>query len=125
MSGNYRTICLNHNPALILLDAEWGSPEGAADALAAVLDRDPDGYLSDHAACDLLIGRWSGGLIQLCCPRRDMHGWMHRDPEWVEVGWLRLAHAALLAGVHLEPKYRIPACWTDDRIRRLAPLLEV
>lgn len=123
MSSDYNALCLSHDPAIVM-----GTDERTWDA---ALER---GRL-DHPRCDLLVGRWSGGLVELCCPgmpveqdHKPHSGW-HRDPVWTDAGLLRIvalawSHAAL-DGVLRAALARTPMCWTKDRLMRLRPELGI
>lgn len=125
MSSEYRVICMSHDPAFEV-DHDWPDPE---KALASIRDRRHD----DHPSCDLVVGRWSGGPVELCCPgsppgpgstvdtRRHHHGW-HRDPLWTDAGWLRLL---IHAGADLASRARVYPCWSFERAFRLRNVLGV
>lgn len=123
MSSAYRLICLSHDPGIVLDEPEW---HNLPAALAAITRADTWG----HADCDLVVGRYSYPLIEVICPsqcgRRRRHGLHSHDPAF-DVGWLRLLHVArqdlpakadLLVG-------HAAMCWPADRLRRLAPLLDI
>lgn len=128
MSSVYRLLCLNHDPA-IMLDRDYQSGPDAMDAAA-----NPD-RIEGHETCDLLVGRWSGGLAEIGCPpsprERQRHAQCcHRGPQWTDVDWLRLLVAALrLVGDDLTVKtalepFRSPyRCWTSTRMERLRSVL--
>ena len=112
MSSTYQALCMSHDPALPI-EGTWSS---AADALAAVAERAGD--LSAHAGCDLMIGRYSYPLIEVCCPPHDRHP---HDGRWVDADWVRIAVAAMDGpGDPLaEALSRLPRCWRQERIHRL------
>lgn len=123
MSSNYHVICLGHDPA-IRLDRQWNN---AAEAVAAATDPAAS-VRADHPNCDLVIGRWSGGLIEIGCPSStpmtSSHLILHGSSQWTEVGWLRLLAAAddatsegatALATAVTEAS----RCWSAERVRRL------
>ena len=118
MSSTFGLICLAHQPA-ILLEGEYSNARGILDALAA---GEP---ATHHPHCDLIAGRWSGGLIELAClpsdnhPRR-IHAGSHRDLEWVDASWLRLL---LLTTPDQHTTARIRDCWTVRRLAGLSALL--
>jgi len=126
MSSTYHVLCLSHDPAIIL------EPEFSLErALAAAAN--PAGYIgiAHHADCDLLVGRWSGGLMAIACPIRPHPGEEtggHSTPQSVEVAWLRLlsaAHRMELPDADLSvAMQRLPGCWSPTRIYRLRELLE-
>lgn len=118
MSSDFQIICLSHDPALTIEQDYPTSEQAIADAA--------DHYA--HPECDLIVGRWSGGLVELCCPGMvegraipDHSGW-HRDDEWVDAAWLRLA---LLAGAATTANARVPGCWKYLRLHRLRYILGV
>jgi hypothetical protein len=112
VSSNYQLICLSHDPG-IPFGQEW-SNGGEPLALLRV-GTSP----IEHTTCDLVIGRWSGALIEVCCaggPRTSGPGHpvarAHGDDRWIKVGWLRLlAASALSLDAHVE-------CWTRQRATR-------
>lgn len=119
MSSDYRVICLSHDPA-IEVDHDWID---ADRALASIRD----GLEEEHPSCDLLVGRWSGGLVEVCCPGMvngapSNHSGWHREPKWADAGWLRLA---VLAGLDVVKLARLYPCWTYDRAHRLRVILDV
>lgn len=116
MSSTYRLLCLSHDPA-ICAGPEFGS-NSAEDELNRAAE-------TPHADCDLLIGRWSGALVEIGCPPRHAST-MHNRIEWVDVRWLRLLTGAIhSADTRLlalaEPCMR--TCWTTQRLHRLRELL--
>jgi len=127
VSSTYRILCLNHDPAIVI-DRDWSSPN---DAMAAATDPGHAG-LDDHLRCDLLVGRWSGGLCEIGCPpsigpeaKCSSH---HRNEHWVDLDWLRLLAAALdssepavtAAVKELTSPYH---CWRRERVQRLRSVL--
>lgn len=117
MSSNYHAICLSHDPALIL----GGLADGSRDHAAALAYG-----RQEHPRCVLLIGRWSGGLVGVCCPGQAAYppehpappthsGW-HRDDQWIEASWLRLL---ALSDETMRAKAGRTDCWTYDTARRL------
>lgn len=121
MSSTYRVVCLNHDPALEL-GAEWNN----VDSLLA--DQSTNGHweLSAHPACDLMITRTSGALVELGCPPKANHqnSW-HRDIQWIEVAWLRLMVAVLDSDTPaaVSPLSLFRSCWAPARVARLRHLL--
>lgn len=125
MSSDYDALCLSHDPAIIL-----GMDESSYDA---ALHR----ARIDHPRCDLVVGRWSGGLVELCCPampvdREDQgkpHSGWHRDPIWADAGLLHIAAVVVQRAendVALETALRkLPMCWTPQRLRLLSRVLGV
>lgn len=120
MSSTYRLLCLDHDPAIAVGHAEFTTP-GAA--LAAV-DQPTEQLAGDHRDCDLVVGRWSGDLVELACPSHDYHP---RDAKWVDADWLRLLLAAGNTAhsksswlhVALDRLHNVRRCWTFDRLLRL------
>lgn len=120
MSSTYHILCLSHDPALTITGVGHNRPD---EAEAACRD-DTD----DHARCDLIIARYSGGLIELGCPpsyppragayRCGSHG----RTQWVEDEWLRLlalAHQSDDVAVKTVAGHRGFSCWPWERLRRL------
>jgi hypothetical protein len=111
MSSTYRSICASHVPALVS-EHELGRQE----ALAGLPERE------GHPDCDLLIGRWSGALIEIACPG-DLASCRH-SIEWVDDGWLRVAAEAADLAVPGDLTYArlrqalntLPPCWTPRRL---------
>lgn len=120
MSSTYHILCLSHDPALHITGLGHNRPE---EAEAAIRD-DSDA----HGHCDLLIARYSGGLVELGCPpcypprpgaRRCT---THSRTEWVETEWLRLLAAAYQSddeAVRRATEDRGFCCWSWERLRRL------
>ena len=122
MSSDYEGICLDHDPPIVT----WGDYRTAEQAITEA--RRP----GSHPHCDLLVGRWSGALIEIGCPgqtwqdKRPHPGW-HRDTKWVDVQWLRLTIAALDLPDAVRAGHRISDalteamrhCWQEHRVRRL------
>jgi len=126
VSSDYIILCLSHDPAIEVYgdDLPW-SPSDALCAAANPDHPDHPEALTRHAACDLLVGRFSTPLIEVACPgggERCHHGWTFGT--WIEVGWLLLLHDAYNAGRDLAG-YGLPSCWTPQRLARLAPLIHV
>lgn len=126
MSSTYRAICLGHDPAIVIHggweNSEWNNP---ADAQTAVRNR--SGALALHAKCDLVIGRYSSPLIEVGCPAGARHPrrWHPHTTEWVDIGWLRLALAAVKTDNQevLKAAGEVPGCWLPERVGRLRGLL--
>lgn len=118
MSSVYRVICASHFPALVS-EGELSRPE----AVARVADRE------GHPDCDLLIGRWSGALIEIACPG-DLST-CHHSIEWVDDGWVRVAAEAVDAAVPGDSAYArlfvalgtLPACWSVRRLESVRGFL--
>lgn len=120
MSSDYHVLCMSHDPAIVI-DHEWPEPHGA---IAAVMDRSPNGPLVDHLSCDLLVGRYSAALVEVCCPGGDHPGGRiraHADARWIDVDWLRLldhSYASADASVKTVAG-SLSDCWTAARVARL------
>lgn len=129
MSSTYGIFCLSHDPAIEAAESAPNAVEAVAWAA--------DGF-GDHPACDLLVARYSGGLVQIGCPgmgtepgrMRGHPGW-HRDTVWAEAGLLRVAAAVIEteadghADVLTASLGRMPMCWTVERLHRLRHVLDV
>lgn len=123
MSSNYRILCLNHDPA-IRIDHDWTN---APEAIAAACDPASHEAVQAHQNCDLLVGRYSYPLIQVCCPpRTHLAGphptYVHREPQWIDVKWLHILHAAKAAPPNERLKSaigQVEQCWTTVRLGRL------
>lgn len=128
MSSDYEAFCLSHDPAL-------GMERGRSTAEDAV----EYGRLS-HPKCDLLIGRYSGALVEVGCPSSPMGendvrhpGYHPHHIVWVEAGWLRLALAALdgqdgaaeVSALDRAVAEVTRLCWRPQRIARLRPFLDL
>lgn len=123
MSSDYNALCLSHDPAIVL--------ETDERTLDAAIER----ARISHPRCDLLVGRWSGALIEVCCPGMPVEqdhkphtGW-HRDPVWADAGLLAIAavvvHHAEGAVVLENALRRLPMCWTPERLRRISGELRI
>lgn len=129
MSSAYRLLCMNHDPAIVIPGPDWNRPE---PAIAAALEPDTHGWLvEDHGKCDLLVGRYSYPLIEVCCPAAMghlAHG-THAVPHWIDRDWLVLLRAAMKAApddgltAAISALRRTASCWTFERLERLAPHL--
>lgn len=114
MSSTYRAICTAHVPALVLDRYETSSP---GEMIARVRDGAID---PEHKGCKLLVGRWSGSLIELACPHHT------GSPEWIDDAFLRLAAAVsgYVLGTSPVPTRAamraaladLPACWSPARL---------
>lgn len=82
MSSNYQLICVSHSPAL-LAGEEYPNTSDLAWAERALVDG-----IEDHLHCTLVLGRWSGGLIEIGT-KRGPH-----SVRWTDVEWLRLLRYA-------------------------------
>lgn len=129
MSSYYRLLCLSHDPAIVIDGDDRSRDTAIARAHAGV---------PDHVGCDLLIGRYSAPLVEVCCPTRTAPGptpawhpgWRwHAQPIWADAALLRLALLAIERADGDEAIGRairqLPECWSWTRLRRLAPELDV
>lgn len=137
MSSTYRILCLSHNPA-IELDPEWNAP---GEAVAVATDPAALDALAAHTGCDLLVGRFSYPLIEVCCPPMNVRGIAgsshlagvyHSHEKWIDLDWLRLLDAArelrdnVDSGIDPFPPVLTKferSCWTPARLRRLREYL--
>lgn len=125
MSSTYKLLCLNHDPAIVIPGPDWNTPE---PAIAAALEPAMHDWLvEDHGQCDLLVGRYSYPLVEVCCPahRKKCSTW-HQGPVWIDADWLRLLRAGMaLVEDDAQMKAAVGrvqshhACWTPARIHRL------
>jgi hypothetical protein len=117
MSSSYYALCVSHTPA-ITISADLGRAD--ADHLTT-RDR-----LGDHQQCDIVIGRYSGALVELGCPGTQLPGPSacrvhHRGIEWTRVEWLRLlAVAAPHVPASAHERITARGCWPLDRLARLS-----
>lgn len=126
MSSDYHLLCMNHDPAIVI-DHEWATP---AEAVAALKARSHDGPLGAHRTCDLLIGRYSAALVEVCCPGgHHVHGRirMHISERWADRDWLRLLYHAYASR---DPAIAAAAgelgdCWPRERVLKLRDELGV
>lgn len=116
MSSDYHALCVSHDPAIVI-DGGWRQPE---QALAAVARRQEHEALRVHAACDLLIGRYSYPLIEVCCPGGNHPPLLHPAERWVDADWLRLLHYAYLSkDAEMLAAAQSLQCWSAMRVGRL------
>lgn len=123
MSSEYDVLCVSHAPA-ILIETGEGQPAPAIERVQRGID--------EHPACDLLVGRWSGALVEICCvggeTAKPHHPGWHRDPTWVDVGLVRIAALSLkyadVDPAMMDALRRLPICWSHDRLRSLSKRLE-
>jgi len=131
VSSTYKLLCLNHDPAIATEGPGWQDPE---PAIAAACEPAMHDWLAeDHGKCDLLVGRYSYPLIEVCCPDRGgntTHG-RHSSARWIDRDWLVLLYVATtdpagprLAGA-VEALRRTAPCWTHERLERLRPHLGI
>ena len=125
MSSHYVLFCMSHDPPIVFGGAsdwrDWNSPE---PALAAMADRTV--YpMRDHPDCALLVGRYSGALIEVGCPPQKHPGgtWHPHSAEWVDAEWLRLL--AVSTPEQLTTAQWPQRCWTRDLAWRLRYLLDL
>jgi hypothetical protein len=122
MSSVYRILCVSHDPALIVTSEDWN---GSLPALDAIRDR-TSGPAAAHPNCDLVVGRYSVPLIEVCCPASRSnglyHGSSHRDDEWIVASWLRLL---ALSKPEVYGMARLRSCWTPELARALRVELDV
>lgn len=121
MSSEYRPICVSHQPCIVT-----GDDSTYAEAPVLELIRTQAGrHTLGHPNCRLVVGRWSGSLVEVTCPGGpDSHapGFItHRDPVTVEAAWLRLAAMA----PDLAASARLPSCWSAELIEALVPELNL
>lgn len=126
MSSVYDLLCMSHDPALAVTGRGWTTPE---EAIAAALEPTMHDWLvEDHGKCDLLVGRYSASLVEICCPASREHGGhnRHNSPQWIDRDWLVLLRAAMAAPADpalraaIEDVARGQSCWTWQRLDRLA-----
>jgi hypothetical protein len=133
VSSTYSIFCLSHDPVIEADDDVPSRDEAITWA--------SEGF-GHHPTCDLLVARYSGGLIELGCPamgslpgegdkpRLRFHPGWHRDTVWAEAGLLRVAAAVIEteadghADLLTKALKRMPMCWTVERLHRLRYLLE-
>jgi hypothetical protein len=126
MSSLYKILCLAHDPSLVIGDNEWRISTQPLYYIAHPQDNE---WTVDHTSCDLLIGRYSYSLVEICCPPSfgrvltNSHFNSHRDAEWVDVAWLRLLRHYYKESP-IEPVRGIPQCWNYNRILRLRNVLD-
>lgn len=121
MSSQYKLICLSHNPGIEIGPDDWYTAEQAIGSIAL-----RSGPATDHKACDLVIGRYSYPIIEVCCPGCRNSGGYHAAPKTTEVGWLRLLWHSRQNNDATDKLIRSDAqCWPTERLDRLAPLLGV
>lgn len=124
MSSVYALLCLSHDPATRASDE---IPLAECERLAR------EG-MATHPRCDLLIARWSGGLMEIGCPARPMqpHGGWHAETEWIDADLLRVVTIARHdSGVAVPDRLGAALakldtfCWNSTRTQRLRKELEV
>jgi len=135
MSDDFQVFCCSHDPAVPVGD-DVGRDE--IEPLIRSLRKQ-----SAHETCDLLVGRYSGALVEIGCPCNiglpagsPGHKFggggpgYHRDMEWVDQRWLALAATllddtgAIIPGVSESASLKATrSCWTPQRIHRLRFIL--
>ncbi len=114
MSSTYYTLCLSHDPAIIV--SERNNSEGYAGAAEAIAD----GF-EVHQGCDFLIMRVSGAPIEFACTGKT-DACRHTYLQEVDADWLRIL---ILLNQYENPKVDKlrdrPSlrCWSDKRLHRL------
>jgi hypothetical protein len=120
VSSTYRILCLNHDPALVLRDAEYNSADDAVAAISEGVD--------GHPGCDLIAGAYCHPLITVYCPatreRPANRACFHRLTTQTDTVWLRLlaaAHQSTDPAVQTLAAARpLPdPCWPWNRLQRL------
>lgn len=119
MSSNYHVLCVSHDPAIVIEDGDAIVSSGEAI-------RKAQAGLVEHPSCDLLVGRYSYPLVEVCCFGNHVAQQIpcaHHVPIWAEAGFLRVALLALKYAptdramqAALE---RVPSCWTGHRLQSL------
>lgn len=115
----YHALCLDHDPAIVI-DGDWQHPDYAVEAVA---NRSTD-VLRPHRTCQMMIGRYSYPLIEVCCPGASLHPdrpMLHTRPVWMRVEWLRLLYAAYQSKDEavLKAARGMDLCWSAVRLLRL------
>lgn len=135
MSSRYSLLCLSHDPAIEteLHDESRRSDVHDLDTALQLLPA----QRAHHPLCDLLIARYSGGLVELICPPSSENGnpnhapFHPHGPERIGAVWLRLLWAACSYPTPREPELQAAVdafavtCWTWGRISRLGYVLGV
>jgi hypothetical protein len=114
MSSVYRYICLSHDPSIIIENIEYSDFDTTT---GAILNKTK---IHNHATCDLIVGRWSGGLVELVCPSCNYHGSSYQ--KWVSKDWVLLLKRSI--DKQVEVPRGLYRCWTAERVERMATLLE-
>lgn len=131
MSSTYRLICLAHYPALVLpveyQDLHAAEAAGVRDTRSA--SEQTREVLAEHPGCDLVIGRWSGALIEFMCPGASHPATVHHGPsDWLDVKWVRLLSACLMSEdepIRAQAQAIGQGCWPASRVTRLMALLKL
>ena len=120
MSSQYKLICLSHDPGIEIGPDDWYTAEQAIGSIAL-----RSGPASDHKSCDLVIGRYSYPIIDVCCTGCSNAGY-HIAPQWTRAGWLRLLSQSRQNDDQTDKLIGNDAgCWPAERLKRLAPLLGI
>jgi hypothetical protein len=121
VSSDYRILCMTHDPAIVI-GHDWTN---APEAIAAACDPANHEAVAAHKDCDLLVGRYSYPLVEVCCPA-GTGKWAHNThlaPQWIATDWLRLLHQAVeLNDPALASSVKTlvgRGCWSAQRLRRL------
>ena len=126
MSSRYNWVCLTHDPAIEIERPEYQKFD---EITGAILNRNKP---EDHTKCDLIVGRWSGGMVEAVCPECQYHS--TRYQKWVGLDWLRLLYRVWsfntpTLGGHVHPQLGISIpnsltqCWHFDRLDKLFSML--
>lgn len=133
MSSRFSYLCLSHDPAI---EAELYDEAHRSEVrdLALALQLLP-AQRTHHPTCDLVLARYSGGLIELICPPSSEagnpnHGPYHPNRETkADARWLRLLWAACTYPTPREPVLQqavdsfATTCWSWGRVARLGHVL--
>lgn len=133
MSSRFSYLCLSHEPAIeseLYDEARRGETRDLDTALQLL-----PAQRVHHPTCDLILARYSGGLVELICPPSSEagnpnHGPYHPNvPTQVDAAWLRLLWAACSHSTPREPALQravdsfARTCWTWGRVARLGNVL--
>ena len=135
MSSAFSFLCLGHDPAIETDRLIHGSRDVKdVDTALSLLPA----QRAEHPRCDLLIARYSGGLVEVICPpsteigeTRHSAAYHPHGPTTVEARWLRLLWAACSYPVPRKPQLQeavdgfARGCWNWGRIARLGYVLGV
>ncbi|GHH57772.1 hypothetical protein [Lentzea cavernae] len=135
MSSTFSFLCLGHDPAIETSRLIHGSRDVRDEATALSLLPE---HRAEHPRCDLLLARYSGGLVELICPPslevgETRHGGSYHPhgPDRVDAKWLRLLWAACSYPTprELVLQNTVDAfnatCWNWARLSRLGYVLGV
>lgn len=114
MSSNYRVLCLSHDPA-ILVDSD---AEGSSYAVGAEIRE--EALHTTHAACDLVVGRYSYPLIEVRC-FGSFHCFHSTPRDWPNITLALILSAYRLGGPISELAQKAARnCWPPTRLYRLS-----